>query len=103
VPRVEEGDVEMTLEGGASGEASRVDEDPFEKQMQLSYETQVRASTLQTYGNPQALDQLEEWIKENPIPSISHDNFSREDIFHYWGGRLPGHAHVNQKHPDHGR
>jgi hypothetical protein len=25
-----------------------------------------------------------------------HDNFSQEGIFHYWGGSLPGHAHVNQ-------
>jgi hypothetical protein len=58
----------------ASGEASRVDEDPFEKQMRLSYEVQVRASTAQRYGKPQALDQLEEWIKETPISYISHDN-----------------------------
>ena len=41
------------------------DEDPFEKQMCLSYESQVRASTVPRYGKPQALDQLEEWMKEN--------------------------------------
>jgi hypothetical protein len=52
-----------------------VDEDPFEKQIRLNYETQVRVSTSQTYGKPQSLDQLEEWIKENPIPCMSHDNF----------------------------
>ena len=41
---VQEDDVEMTVEGGAS---SAGDEDPFEKQMRLSYESQVRASTVQ--------------------------------------------------------
>jgi hypothetical protein len=83
-----------------SGESSRVDEDPFEKQMRLTYEVHVRASTTQRYDKPQGLDQLEEWIKENPIPYISHDNFSQEDIVHYWGGRLSGHTHVNQTYPD---
>ena len=77
-----------------------MDEDPFEKQMRLRYETQVRTSTSQTYDKPQALDQLEEWIKEKPIPYISNDNFSQEDTLHYWAGRLPGHAHVNQTYPD---
>jgi hypothetical protein len=48
--------------------------------MRLSYESQVRASTAQRYGKPQALDQLEEWMKENPIPYIK---FSQEGIFHY--------------------
>jgi hypothetical protein len=57
---VEEDDVEMTGEG--SGEASRVDEDPFEKQMRLTNEAR--------YVKPQTLDQLEEWIKEKPIPYI---------------------------------
>jgi hypothetical protein len=46
--------------------------------------------------NPQALDQLEEWMKENPIPYISNDKFSQEVIFDYWDVRLPGHTHVNQ-------
>ena len=43
---VEEDDVEM--KGEASGEASRVHEDPFEEQMRLTNETsteQLRAST----------------------------------------------------------
>jgi hypothetical protein len=40
----------------------------------------VRASTAPRYVKPQALDQLEEWIKENPIPYISSDKFSQEDI-----------------------
>ena len=44
----------------------------------------------------QALDQLEEWMKEKPIPYISNDKFSQEGIFDYWAVRLPGHAHVNQ-------
>jgi hypothetical protein len=38
----------MTLKGEGSGEASRVDEDPFEKQMRLTDEAsaqQLRAST----------------------------------------------------------
>ena len=35
---VEEDDVEMTGEGGDSEEPSRVDEDPFEKQMLLTNE-----------------------------------------------------------------
>jgi hypothetical protein len=39
-------------------------------------------------------------MKEKPIPYISNDKFSQEDIFQYWAGRLPGHAHVNQEYPD---
>jgi hypothetical protein len=39
-------------------------------------------------------------MKENPIPYISNDKFSQVDIFHYWPGRLSGHAHVNQTYPD---
>ena len=97
---VQEDDVEMTVEGGASSAGDPADEDPFEKQMRLSYESQVRASTVQRYGKPQALDQLEEWMKENPIPYISNDKFSQEGIFDYWAGRLPGHTHVNQTYPD---
>ena len=42
---VEEDDVEITVEGGASGAGAPADEDPFEKQMRLSSESQVRAST----------------------------------------------------------
>ena len=40
-PAEEDDDVEMTWEGGGSGESSRVDEDLFEKQILLTYETQV--------------------------------------------------------------
>ena len=47
--------VEMTVEGGASSAGDPADEDPFEKQMRLSYESQVRVSTVQRYGKPQAL------------------------------------------------
>jgi hypothetical protein len=50
--------------------------------------------------NPKALDQLDEWMKEKPIPYISNDKFSQEDIFQYWSGRLSGHTHVNQTYPD---
>ena len=71
---VQEDDVEMTVEG--------------------------RASTAPRYVKPQALDQLEEWMKEKPIPYISNDKYSQEGIFDYWAGRLPGHAHVNQTYPD---
>jgi hypothetical protein len=73
---VEEDDVQMTVEGGTSGSAAPEDEDPCEKQMRLSHESQVRVSTTQRYGNPQSLDQLEEWIKETPIPYICNDKFS---------------------------
>jgi hypothetical protein len=52
---VQEDDVEMTVEGGASGAGAPADEDPFEQQMRLNYEPQVRASTAQRYGKPQAL------------------------------------------------
>ena len=90
----------MTVEGGASSAGDPADEDPFEKQMRLIYESQVRASTVQRNGKAQALDQLEEWMKEKPIPYISNDKFSQEGIFDYWTGRLPGHAHVNQTYPD---
>ena len=98
---VEEDDVEMTGEG--SGDVSRVDEDPFEKELRLANETsaeQHRVSTAPRYVKPKALDQLEEWMKEKPIPYLSNDKFSQEDIFQYWAGRLPGHAHVNQTYPD---
>ena len=67
--------------------------------MRLSNEAtaeQLRASTAPRYVKPQALDQLEEWMKEKPIPYISNDKFSQEGIFDYWAGRLPGHAHGNQ-------
>ncbi len=59
---VQEDDVEMTVEGGASSVGAPVDEDVFEKQMSLSNETtteQFRASTGPRYVKPQALDQLE--------------------------------------------
>ena len=38
---VQEDDVEMTVEGGASSAGDPADEDPFEKQMRLSYESQA--------------------------------------------------------------
>ena len=65
-----------------------MDEDPFEKQMRLVSEVrevQVRASPSEGYIKPQ-VDQLETWLKENPIPYISNDKFSLEGIFHYWHG-----------------
>jgi hypothetical protein len=34
---------------------------------------QLRASTSPRYVKPQALDQLEQWMKENPIPYISNE------------------------------
>ncbi len=39
-------------------------------------------------------------MKKKPIPYISNDKFSQEDIFDYKAGRLPGHGHVNQTYPD---
>ncbi len=89
---VEEDDVEMTGEG--SGDVSRVDEDPFEKELRLANETiteQHRVSTSPTYVKPKALDQLEEWMKEEPIPYLSNDKFSQEGIFQ-WAGCLSGRA-----------
>jgi hypothetical protein len=96
---VQEDDVEMTVEGGDSSAGYPTDEDPFEKQMRLRYESQVRVSTVQRYGKSQVLDQLEEWMKEKSIPYISNDKFSQEDIFDYWTVSLSGHAHVNQTYP----
>ncbi len=40
---VQEDDVEMTVEGGASSAGDPADEDPFEKQMRLSYESQSQS------------------------------------------------------------
>ena len=74
------------LSNASSSAGAPVDEDQFEKQMRLSYESQVRVSTVQRYGKSQTLDQLEEWMREKPIPYISNDKFSQEDIFHYWAG-----------------
>jgi hypothetical protein len=68
------------------------DEDPFEKQMRLRYESEPQAEMVQRYDKSQALDQLEEWMKENPIPYIPNDKFCQEVIFHYWVGSLSGHA-----------
>ena len=85
VDDVEEDDVEMTGEG--SGKVSRVDEDPFETEMRLANETRAEEVRV-SYVNPKTLDQLEEWMKEKPIPYISDDKFSQEGIFHYWAGRL---------------
>jgi hypothetical protein len=93
---VQEDDVEMTVEGGVSFVGDPPDEDPSEKQMRLTYESQVRGSTVQRYDKTQSLDQLEEWMKEEPIPYISNDKFSQEGIFDYWAGCLTGHVHVNQ-------
>ena len=78
---VQEDDVEMTVEGRASSVGAPEDEDAFEKQMRLSNEVtteQLRASTEPRYVKPQALDQLEEWMKEKPIPYITNDKFSQE-------------------------
>ena len=58
---VEEDDVEMTWEG--SGKVSRVDEDPFEKEIRLANETSSE-EVIVSYVNPKTLDQLEEWMKE---------------------------------------
>ena len=89
--QTEEDDVERTGDGEGLGQPSP-DEDDFEKQMCLTNEsgkTSVRASPSQTQ-----VDQLGGWLLEKPIPYISNDNFSQEDIFDYWNGQLPGHAHV---------
>ena len=37
---------------------------------------------------------------QKPIPYISNHNFSQEDIFDYWNGQVPGHAHVKRTYPD---
>ncbi len=37
---------------------------------------------------------------EKPIPYISNDNFSQEDIFDYWNNHLSGHTHVKRTYPD---
>ena len=89
---VQEDDVEITVQGGASSVGAPADEDAFQKHMRLSNEAtteQLRASTAPRYVKPEALDQLEEWMKEEPIPYISNDKFSQEDIFHHWSGLLP--------------
>ena len=80
-----------------------MDEDPFEKEMCLANETraeELRVSTTPRYVKPKPLDRLEEWMKEKPIPYMSNDKFSQEDIFQYWSGRLSGLTHVNQTYPD---
>ena len=87
------------MTGEDSGKVSRVDEDPFETEMCLAKETSAQEVRV-SYVNPKALDQLEEWMKEKPVPYISNDKFSQEGIFQYWAGRLSGHAHVNQAYPD---
>ena len=70
---VDEDDVEMT--GEDSGKVSRVDEDPFEKEIRLVNETRAEEVRV-SYTNPKVLDQLEEWMKEKPIPYISNHRTS---------------------------
>jgi hypothetical protein len=93
-----EGDeVEMTGDGEDLGDPSP-NEGDFEKQMSLANEsdkTAVRVSPAQTQA-----DQIEGWLLEKPIPYISNDNFSQEDIFDHWNGKLSGHAHVKRTYPD---
>ncbi len=50
-------------------------------------------------ANHRLTDQLEEWMNKKPIPYISNDKFSQEDMFDYRTGRLPGYGHVNQTYP----
>ena len=45
---------------------------------------QLRVSTTPKNVRTPTLDQLEEWMKENPIPYINNDKFSQEGIFDYW-------------------
>ena len=62
---VQEDDVEMTVEGGASSVGAPADEDAFEKQMRNSHEAtteQLKTSTAPRYVKSQALDQLEECL-----------------------------------------
>ncbi len=94
---IEEDDVEMTGEG--SGQVSRVDDDPFEKEMCLANETSEEEVKV-SYVNSKTLDQLEKWMKEKPITYISNDKFSQEETFQHWSGHLSGHVHVNQVYPD---
>ena len=72
-------------------ESSR-DQDDFEKQIRLDNEsdkTTVRARPSQVQ-----VDHLEVCLLEKPIPYISNNNFSQEDIFDYWNDQLSGHTHV---------
>jgi hypothetical protein len=90
----EEDDVEMTGDGTDSGQPSRDKDlkDDFEKQWCLvdeSDKTVVRVSPSQAQVDP-----LEGWLLEKPIPYISNDKFSQEDIFDYWNDHLSGHVHV---------
>ncbi len=65
---VQEDDVEMTVEGGASSVGAPTDEDAFEKQMRLSNEAtteQLRVSTGPRYVKSQDLDQLEVSDRKN--------------------------------------
>jgi hypothetical protein len=75
-----------------SGKVSRVDGDLFEKEIRLVNETNTEEVRV-SYVNRKVLDQLEEWMKEKPIPYISNDKFSQEIIFQYWSGCLSGDAH----------
>ncbi len=76
---VQEDDVEMTVEGGASRAGAPVDEDPFENRCDLD---------MSHKSEPQHHKDM-----------VSH-KFTQEGIFHHWTGRLSGHAHVNQTYPD---
>ena len=66
------------------------------RQIRLTYESQVRASTAQSYGKSHTLDQLQEWIKENPIPYISNDKSVRKTSFTIGLGVCQG-THMSAK------
>jgi hypothetical protein len=91
----------MTGEGGDSGEPSRVDEDPFEKELRLTNETseeQVRASTGQK--TCQTTDYRSTGGVIQSKPHSLHLLRQVQAVFHYWDGCLSGQTHVDPTYPD---
>ncbi len=64
-------DVEMTVEGGASGVGAPADEGPFEEQMRLSYESQVRASTARRMASHRISINWRSGLKKNQFLTLS--------------------------------
>jgi hypothetical protein len=76
------------MTGEDSGEESRLDEDPFEKQMRLANETstvELRVST-----SPRYVKSTGGVDERNPIPCICNDKVSQEDIFNIGLGVCQG-------------
>ncbi len=98
---VQEDDVEMTVEGGVSS-VGAPSSCRSSRRMSLRNRCVLAMRRPRNNSKPQQhQDMSSRRLSINWRSAyISNDKFNQEDIFHYWDGRLSGHAHVNQTYPD---